>query len=127
MISQPITSSTNDVDDNRNNLDDDDEEERRRIENIDNSYIPVIFSNPTTERERMKVDTEQLESMRYLLATREGLLSEDDAKKVQDLWAIKKEQRQTLYRYWLYKYVRILMGIYIRKGVYFSYVTRSSV
>ncbi|CAF1069393.1 unnamed protein product [Adineta ricciae] len=108
MISPPIASSTNDVGNNQNNLDDDDEEELRRIENIDNSYIPLTFSNPTTERERTEIDTEQLESMQYLLTTRGGLLSEDDAKKVQDLWTVNKEQRQTLYRYWLYKYLRIL-------------------
>ena len=90
-----------------------DEEELRRLENIDNSYIPFTMSNQNNEKDKPQINTEQLEYMQRLLSNRTALLSEDAAKKFNDLWAksIDKEQRQNLYRYWLCKYVQFLTGV----------------
>ncbi len=53
--------------------------------------------------------------MQRLLSNRTALLSEDAAKKFNDLWtnSIDREQRQNLYRYWLCKYVQFLTGVWL--------------
>jgi len=98
-------------DENLINLEED-EEELRRLENIDNSFIPFTISNQTNEKYK-QVDTEQLEYMQRLLNNKTALLSDDIVKNFKDLWSksIDKEQRQALYRYWLSKYVQLLIGL----------------
>lgn len=51
--------------------------------------------------------------MRRLLDNSTALLSDDMVKNSKDLWSksINKEQRQALYRYWLWKYVQLLTSI----------------
>ncbi|UJR28371.1 hypothetical protein I4U23_009614 [Adineta vaga] len=116
ILNDPMISSTsNNNDENVNNLEED-EEETRRQENIDNSYIPFTLLNPKTEKEKAQLNTEQLEYMQRLLTTRTGLLSDDDVRKIENLCAksLNKDQRQALYRYWLYKYVQLLTEEWFR-------------
>jgi hypothetical protein len=51
--------------------------------------------------------------MQRLLNNKTALLSDDIVKNFKDLWSksIDKEQRQALYRYWLSKYVQLLIGL----------------
>jgi hypothetical protein len=106
------SNDTNTKDDNQVNLEDD-EEELRRLENIENSYIPFTISNQNNEKEKEEINIEQLKYMQRLLNNKTTFLSDDVAKNFKDLWSksIDKEQRQALYRYWLWKYVQLLIGI----------------
>ncbi len=106
------SNDTNTKDDNQVNLEED-EEELRRLENIENSYIPFTMSNQNNEKEKEEINIEQLEYMQRLLNNKTTLLSDDIANNFKDLWSksIDKEQRQALYRYWLGKYVQLLIGI----------------
>lgn len=100
----------NNNEDNLANLEEDDEE-IRRLENMEN-YIPFTMPNQTNEKYK-QVDTEQLEYMQRLLNNRTALLSDDLVKNIKDLWSdsIDRDQRQNLYRYWLWKYVQVLIGL----------------
>lgn len=67
--------------------------------------------NPSNEKTKA-VDIEQLEYMQRLLRNTTAFLPDDAVSKIDDLWSksINKEQRQTLYRYWLGKYIQLLIG-----------------
>jgi hypothetical protein len=107
----PTTNDTNPNDENQVNLDED-EEELRRLDNIDNLYIPFTTNNQSNEKDKQQINKEQLEYMQRLLNNRTALLSDDQVKSFKDLWlnSIDKEQRQALYRYWLWKYIQYLTG-----------------
>jgi len=51
--------------------------------------------------------------MERLLNNKTVLLSDNVVTNIKDLWAksIDKEQRQGLYRYWLWKYIQSLTGL----------------
>jgi hypothetical protein len=51
--------------------------------------------------------------MERLLNNKTVLLSDNVVTNIKDLWAksIDKEQRQALYRYWLWKYIQSLTGL----------------
>ncbi len=107
----PTTTNENNInDENLINLEED-EEESRRLENLDNSYIPFTMPNQTNEKNK-SVNIEQLEYMQRLLNNRRTFLSDDIVKNIKDLWSktIDKDQRQDLYRYWLGKYVQLLIS-----------------
>jgi hypothetical protein len=113
-LNDPILTTSNEPntnDENPINLEED-EEEARRLENIDNLYIPFTIQNQNNEKDK-SVNTEQLEYMQRLLNNKAALLSDDVVQTFTDLWStsIDKEQRQTLYRYWLSKYVQVLTGL----------------
>jgi len=81
------------------------------LDNIEN-YIPFKISNQTNEKDK-QIDTEQLENMQRLLNSKTAILSDDIVKNFKDLWSksIDKDQRQALYRYWLFKYVQLITGL----------------
>jgi hypothetical protein len=114
-----LTSSneTNVTEENAMNLVED-EEELRRLENIENSYIPFTVSSQTNEKEKQQINYEQLEYMQRLLNNRTALLSDDVVKNIKDVWSLDKEQRQALYRYWLWKYIEMLIGRELRAHVF---------
>ena len=93
---------------------DEDEDELRRLENIDKAYmhIPFTDSNLNNEKQKQQLNIKLLESMRCLLNNKTALLSDNVANSFKDLWSpsMNKDQRQALYRYWLFKYVRWLIG-----------------
>ncbi|CAF4522009.1 unnamed protein product [Rotaria sp. Silwood2] len=113
ILNDPIltttSNNTNNVDENPVNLQED-EEELRRLENIDNVLIPFTIPNQTNEKEYQQINIEQLEYMQHLLNNRTAFLSDDEVKNLKELWStsINKDQRQALYRYWLWKYVQLL-------------------
>jgi hypothetical protein len=113
ILNDPIATITNEVninDENPINLEED-EEELRRLENLDNSYIPFTVPNQTNERNKT-VNIEQLGYIQRLLNNKTTILSDDIIQNIKDLWSnsINKEQRQSLYRYWLGKYIQHLIG-----------------
>ncbi|CAF4654475.1 unnamed protein product [Rotaria sp. Silwood1] len=115
ILTTTTSNNTNTIEENPVSLEED-EEELRRLENIDNVLIPFTIPNQTNEKEYQQINIEQLEYMQNLLNNRTAFLSDNEVKNITDLWStsINKEQRQALYRYWLWKYVQLLTDEWFR-------------
>jgi hypothetical protein len=88
-----------------------DEEEERRLENVEQVFIPAHgWSQNNGKKGKQSVSAEQLDRLQRLLNNREAILAETEVQKVKDIWSTTKQQRQSLYRYWLYRYVDHLRG-----------------
>ena len=90
----------------------DDEEEQRRLGNRDLPIIPMMSSNRNNQKKQQElVSAEQIEHMQRLLNDRTSLFSDEQVNSMQNFWALNKIERQTLYRYWLRRYLQKLRGM----------------
>ena len=116
ILNDPITTNKSSdkkasVDQDLVNIEDDDEE-LRRIQNRDNSSVPLTTTNVQSEIEKQNIKFEQIKKMQYLLKNKSSLSSNDEAMSYDDLWSpsLDKHHRQALYRYWLVKYTQLISG-----------------